>query len=57
MAGFVVLLGVGGVLCYKLYSMHRKRIASGVHACLFPMRFETEEGDSEQTEEVSTVDE
>lgn len=57
MAGFVVLLGVGGVLCYKLYSMYRKRIASGVHACLFPMRFETEEGDSEQTEEVSTVDE
>lgn len=54
MAGFVVLLGVGGVLCYKLYSMHRKSITSGIRACLFPFDFEMEQDDCEKMEEVCT---
>lgn len=43
MAGFVVLLGVGGVVCYKLYSAHRNRIVSAIRAAfLYPIHFEME---------------
>ncbi|XP_057373987.1 uncharacterized protein LOC130694896 [Daphnia carinata] len=52
-AGFVVLLGVGGVLCYHwLYSMHRKRNLSGRRTSLYPFTIEMEQqGDCEEMEE------
>ena len=51
-----MLLGVGGVLCYKLYSMHSKRITAGIRAFMYPDEtFETQQSDCEEIEEVRIV--
>ena len=55
-AGFVVLLGVGGVLCYHwLYSLHRKFIAGGIRTSLFPMSFEMEQDGGDDCQEMEEV--
>ena len=35
----MLLLGVGGLLCYKFYAANRARICTGLRAYLYPMNF------------------
>lgn len=54
----VVLLGVGGVLCYRLYRLHKQRIAAGIRAFMWPvLRWEEERAEEsrQEVEEVRTV--
>lgn len=44
--GYVLLLGVGGLLCYKFYRAHRARCDAGLPTYIFPMSFTTEMTDA-----------
>ena len=55
----MLLLGVGGLLCYKFYTANRARFGAGLRAYLHPMNFTADMTNEDEIwdemEEVRTI--